>query len=220
MRRFIGNWINIRYTSKEEFKEESFTMSQFPQLVEKTEGTQVATIKTNKGDITVQLFPEHAPKTVENFVGLAQKGYYDGIVFHRVIPNFMIQGGDPTGSGMGGESLWGEPFEDEFSPELFNLKGALSMANAGPGTNGSQFFIVTMSEVPEQMIGQLEAAGFPAEIIEAYKENGGTPWLDQKHTVFGHVTKGFETAEEIQNADSNEMDKPLEDVVIETIQIH
>lgn len=195
-------------------------MSQFPQLVEKTEGTQVATIKTNKGDITVQLFPEHAPKTVENFVGLAQKGYYDGIVFHRVIPNFMIQGGDPTGSGMGGESLWGEPFEDEFSPELFNLKGALSMANAGPGTNGSQFFIVTMSEVPEQMIGQLEAAGFPAEIIEAYKENGGTPWLDQKHTVFGHVTKGFETAEEIQNADSNEMDKPLEDVVIETIQIH
>lgn len=194
-------------------------MNQFPQLKEKAENAKTATIKTNKGDITVQLFPEQAPKTVENFVGLSEKGYYDGIVFHRVIPNFMIQGGDPTGSGMGGESLWGDPFEDEFSPELFNLKGALSMANAGPGTNGSQFFIVTMSEVPEQMIGQLEAAGFPEEIIEAYKENGGTPWLDQKHTVFGQVTEGFEVADEIQNVERNAMDKPNEDIIIETIII-
>lgn len=194
-------------------------MNQFPQLKEKAENAKTATIKTNKGDITVQLFPEQAPKTVENFVGLSEKGYYDGIVFHRVIPNFMIQGGDPTGSGMGGESLWGDPFEDEFSPELFNLKGALSMANAGPGTNGSQFFIVTMSEVPEQMIGQLEAAGFPEEIIEAYKENGGTPWLDQKHTVFGQVTEGFEVADEIQNVERNAMDKPIEDIIIETIII-
>lgn len=194
-------------------------MNQFPQLKEKAENAKTATIKTNKGDITVQLFPEQAPKTVENFVGLSEKGYYDGIVFHRVIPNFMIQGGDPTGSGMGGESLWGDPFEDEFSPELFNLKGALSMANAGPGTNGSQFFIVTMSEVPEQMIGQLEAAGFPEEIIEAYKENGGTPWLDQKHTVFGQVTEGFEVADEIQAVERNAMDKPNEDIIIETITI-
>lgn len=194
-------------------------MNQFPQLKEKAENAKTATIKTNKGDITVQLFPEQAPKTVENFVGLSEKGYYDGIVFHRVIPNFMIQGGDPTGSGMGGESLWGDPFEDEFSPELFNLKGALSMANAGPGTNGSQFFIVTMSEVPEQMIGQLEAAGFPEEIIEAYKENGGTPWLDQKHTVFGQVTEGFEVADEIQAVERNAMDKPNEDIIIETIKI-
>lgn len=194
-------------------------MSTFPQLVGRTEESKTATIKTNKGDITVQLFPNRAPKTVENFIGLAEKGYYDGVIFHRVIPNFMIQGGDPTGSGMGGESLWGEPFEDEFSPELFNLKGALSMANAGPGTNGSQFFIVTASEVPSQMIGQLEQAGFPEEIIEAYKEKGGTPWLDQKHTVFGHVLEGLEVAEEIQQVERNAMDKPNEDIVIETIEV-
>ena len=101
-----------------------------------------ATIKTNHGEIVIQLFPEQAPKTVENFVGLAKKGYYDGVIFHRVINDFMIQGGDPTGTGMGGESIWGAPFEDEFSNELFNIRGALSMANAGPATNGSQFFIV------------------------------------------------------------------------------
>lgn len=195
-------------------------MSQFPQLEENPTEAKTATIKTNKGDIDVQLFPEQAPKTVENFVGLAEKGYYDGIIFHRVIPNFMIQGGDPTGSGMGGESLWKEPFEDEFSPEVFNLKGALSMANAGPNTNGSQFFIVTADEVPSQMLGQLESAGFPAEIIEAYTERGGTPWLDQKHTVFGQVTQGLDVAEEIQQVERNAMDKPNEDIVIETIEIH
>ncbi|GEL68175.1 peptidylprolyl isomerase [Marinilactibacillus psychrotolerans] len=195
-------------------------MIQFPQLAEKNENALTATIKTNKGDITVRLFPEHAPKTVENFIGLAEKGYYDGVIFHRVIPNFMIQGGDPTGSGMGGESLWGGNFEDEFSPELFNLKGALSMANAGPATNSSQFFIVTMSELPEQMIPQLEQAGFPEEIINAYKQNGGTPWLDQKHTVFGQVVNGYEVAETIENVERNAMDKPNEDVVIETIEVH
>lgn len=197
-----------------------FIMSQFPQLAEQKENTLTATIKTNKGDITVQLFPEHAPKTVENFTGLAEKGYYDGVIFHRVIPNFMIQGGDPTGSGMGGESLWGGNFEDEFSPELFNFKGALSMANAGPGTNSSQFFIVTMSELPEQMVPQLEQAGFPDEVVEAYKAKGGTPWLDQKHTVFGHVVGGLDVAETIESVDRNAMDKPNEDIVIETIEVN
>ncbi|WP_368645029.1 peptidylprolyl isomerase [Alkalibacterium putridalgicola] len=194
-------------------------MSEFPQLnVDKNTGLR-AVIKTNKGDMTVRLFPEHAPKTVENFVGLAKKGYYDGVIFHRVIPNFMIQGGDPTGSGMGGESFFGGNFEDEFSPELFNLNGALSMANAGPNTNSSQFFVVTMSELPEQMVSQLEAAGFPDEIIEAYKEKGGTPWLDQKHTVFGQLVEGYDVADTIQNVDRNAMDKPNEDVVIETVTI-
>lgn len=100
-------------------------MNEFPQLNNNNTGLG-AIIKTTKGDMTVRLFPEQAPKTVENFVGLAKKGYYDGVIFHRVIPNFMIQGGDPTGSGMGGESFFGENFEDEFSPQLFNLKGALS----------------------------------------------------------------------------------------------
>jgi peptidylprolyl isomerase len=194
-------------------------MSEFPQLhLEKQTGT-TATIKTNKGDITLQLFDKLAPKTVKNFVELAQDGYYDGVIFHRVIPNFMIQGGDPTGTGRGGKSIYGEQFEDEFSDQLFNLRGALSMANAGPNTNGSQFFIVTMDEVPAQMVGQLEAAGFPAEIIDAYKERGGTPWLDNKHTVFGHLVAGEDVAQAIQNVERDAADKPLEDVTIETIDI-
>ncbi|MGX7389991.1 peptidylprolyl isomerase [Dolosigranulum pigrum] len=194
-------------------------MSEFPQLhLDKQTGT-TATIKTNKGDITLQLFDKLAPKTVKNFVELAQDGYYDGVIFHRVIPNFMIQGGDPTGTGRGGKSIYGEQFEDEFSDQLFNLRGALSMANAGPNTNGSQFFIVTMDEVPAQMVGQLEAAGFPAEIIDAYKERGGTPWLDNKHTVFGHLIAGEDIAQAIQNVERDAADKPLEDVTIETIDI-
>ncbi|OQQ94765.1 peptidylprolyl isomerase [Ligilactobacillus salivarius] len=177
-----------------------------------------ATIKTNHGEIVIQLFPEQAPKTVENFVGLAKKGYYDGVIFHRVINDFMIQGGDPTGTGMGGESIWGAPFEDEFSNELFNIRGALSMANAGPATNGSQFFIVQNQNVPAQMAGQMEAAGYPKEIIAAY-ENGGTPWLDHRHTVFGQVTSGMDVVDEIAAVERDMADKPKEDVVIETVEI-
>ncbi|MFD3386907.1 peptidylprolyl isomerase [Ligilactobacillus salivarius] len=177
-----------------------------------------ATIKTNHGEIVIQLFPEQAPKTVENFVGLAKKGYYDGVIFHRVINDFMIQGGDPTGTGMGGESIWGAPFEDEFSNELFNIRGALSMANAGPATNGSQFFIVQNQNVPAQMAGQMEAAGYPKEIIAAY-ENGGTPWLDHRHTVFGQVTSGMDVVDEIATVERDMADKPKEDVVIETVEI-
>ncbi len=177
-----------------------------------------ATIKTNMGDITVQLFPEQAPKTVANFVELANKGYYDGVIFHRVIPDFMIQGGDPTGTGMGGESIYGETFADEFSPELFNITGALSMANAGPNTNGSQFFIVSNTNMAKRMLKQMAPAGYPEEIIAAYK-NGGTPWLDQKHTVFGQVTDGLELLQEISRVDRDQMDRPKKDIVMETVTI-
>lgn len=188
-------------------------MSQFPQLdLENAKGPK-AVIKTNRGDITVQLFPEQAPKTVKNFVELAKKGYYDGVIFHRVIPDFMIQGGDPTGTGMGGESIYGEAFEDEFSRDVFNLRGALSMANAGPNTNGSQFFVVTNQNVPAQMMSQLEDAGFPEEIIEAYKQ-GGTPWLDFRHTVFGHVVDGMDVVDEIGGVQRDAQDRPTFDVVI------
>lgn len=190
----------------------------FPQLNLANEKGPKAVIKTNRGEITVQLFPELAPKTVKNFIELAKKGYYDDVIFHRVIPDFMIQGGDPTGTGMGGESIYGESFEDEFSRELFNLRGALSMANSGPNTNGSQFFIVNNENVPANMLGQLEGAGFPAEIIEAYKK-GGTPWLDFRHTVFGHVVDGMNIVDEIANAQRGPQDRPVHDVVIETIEI-
>ena len=193
-------------------------MSLFPQL-QPTENDKKVIMKTNKGDITIRLFPDMAPKTVENFLGLAESGYYDGIIFHRVIDNFMIQGGDPTGTGMSGSSIWGDSFEDEFSMYLFNLNGALSMANAGPNTNGSQFFIVTAKEVPMTMLAQLEAGGWPKEIVEAYAANGGTPWLDQKHTVFGQVEAGMDTVYAIEGVKKGAQDKPVEDVVIESITI-
>ena len=190
----------------------------FPQLSLENEKGPKAVIKTNRGDITVQLFPELAPKTVKNFIELAKKGYYDGVIFHRVIPDFMIQGGDPTGTGMGGESIYGESFEDEFSRELFNLRGALSMANSGPNTNGSQFFIVNNENVPANMLDQLEGAGFPAEIIEAYK-GGGTPWLDFGHTVVGHGIDGMTTVDEIANVQRGPQDRPVHDVVSEKVEV-
>lgn len=194
-------------------------MSLFPQLSEATENEKKVIMKTNKGDITFRLFPEYAPKTVENFLGLAEAGYYDGIIFHRVINDFMIQGGDPTGTGMGGSSIWGESFKDELNMNLFNLNGALSMANAGPNTNGSQFFIVTAKHVPANMLGQLEAGGWPKEVVEAYAKNGGTPWLDQKHTVFGQVEAGMDTVYAIEGVKKGAQDKPVEDVIIESITI-
>lgn len=190
----------------------------YPQLnLDKAEGPK-ATIKTNHGDIKIQLFPEQAPMTVENFVRLAQKGYYDKTIFHRVISDFMIQGGDPKGNGTGGTSIWNHLFEDEFSRELFNLRGALSMANSGPNTNGSQFFIVQNKNMPKRYIKQMEPAGYPKEIIHAYKQ-GGTPWLDGRHTVFGQVIDGMDVVDEIAKVKKDKMDKPLEDVVINTINI-
>lgn len=194
-------------------------MSTFPQIDSNATEAVELTMHTTKGPIKLRLFSELAPKAVENFVTLANDGYYNGIVFHRVIADFMIQGGDPTGTGMGGESIWEHAFEDEFSPLLYNFKGALSMANSGPNTNGSQFFIVTAPEVPAQMMDQLEAAGYPEEVIQYYSENGGTPWLDQRHTVFGHVIEGMDVVEDIQRTETNPADRPLEDVVIESIEV-
>lgn len=191
----------------------------YPQLdLAKVTGPK-AVIKTNQGDITVQLFPKQAPKTVENFTRLAQKGYYNGVIFHRVIPDFMIQGGDPTGTGRGGESIFGKAFEDEFSDQLFNFTGALSMANAGPNTNGSQFFIVSNEHVPANMISQMKMVGYPQEIIDHYEANGGTPWLDHRHTVFGQVIAGMDVVKKISKVDRDGMDKPKEDVVMNEVTI-
>ena len=190
--------------------------------LEKQENAITAVIKTTMGDITVQLFSEKAPKTVENFVTHAKAGYYNGIIFHRVIKDFMIQGGDPTGTGRGGESIWGHPFEDECSIELRNYKGALSMANAGPNTNGSQFFIVQAGMVDSGLISQMEQLennGFPKEVTENYKKLGGTPWLDFKHTVFGQVIDGMNVVDEISAVEVGAADKPLTDVVINDIEI-
>jgi len=192
----------------------------YPQLnKELNAGEILVEMNTTMGAIKIKLFPEQAPKTVENFVTHAKNGYYNGIIFHRVIKNFMIQGGDPTGTGMGGESIWGGSFEDEFSPELLNIRGALSMANAGPGTNGSQFFIVQAKQVETSILKQMEVRGWSKEEVEFYKKNGGTPWLDGKHTVFGQVVEGMDIVDNIANVEVGFQDKPKEDVKIESITV-
>ncbi len=153
---------------------------------------QVATIKTNAGDIVVELYPDIAPKAVENFMTHAKNGYYDGVIFHRVMRKFMIQGGDPTGTGRGGESIWKKPFQDEFKPNvIFDRAGILAMANRGPNTNGSQFFITT---VP-------------------------TPWLNGRHTIFGEVIEGMDVLKSIENTQTDSRDKPLSEQKIITIEI-
>ncbi len=193
------------------------------QLAMPQKGETVAIMHTSMGDISIRLFPEHAPKAVENFTTHAKNGYYDGIVFHRVIKDFMIQGGDPTATGCGGESIWDRNFEDEFTPELHNLRGALSMANAGPGTNGSQFFIVQADSVHPSLLQQMKdprlAEMFPADCAAAYEQVGGTPHLDFRHTVFGQVYDGMDVVDAIAAVKTNGQDKPLEDVTILGIEV-
>ncbi|MDR0761918.1 MAG: peptidylprolyl isomerase [Campylobacteraceae bacterium] len=148
---------------------------------------EIVILETNSGNITLRLYPKVAPKACENFISLVKNGYYDGIIFHRVIKNFMIQGGDPTGTGMGGVSIWGKPFEDEFSPyTLFEKPYLLAMANAGKNTNGSQFFITTVS----------------------------TPWLNGYHTIFGEVIDGFDTIKAIENSVTDDAKKPIKQQTI------
>ena len=185
-------------------------------------GDTVAVMHTNMGDISIKLFVNEVPRTTENFITHAKNGYYNGLIFHRVIKDFMIQGGDPTGTGMGGESIWGVPFADEFDVDLHNLRGALSMANAGPNTNGSQFFIVQADTVPANMLSQMKQIGpdnFPDDIIEDYASLGGTPWLDFRHSVFGQVFDGMDVVDKIANVKTVINDKPESDVVIESIEI-
>lgn len=147
----------------------------------------VLVLETTEGNIEISLFNDIAPKTVENMVGLAKKGYYDGVIFHRVMKGFMIQGGDPEGTGRGGESLWGGTFADEFNPSVtFDRKGLLAMANRGPNTNGSQFFITVAP----------------------------TGWLNMKHTIFGEVISGYDVVEKIENTKTGPGDRPVADQVI------
>lgn len=190
------------------------------QLEKPAKGEKIAVMQTNMGDIKIRLFPEVAPKAVENFISHAENGYYDGLIFHRVINDFMIQGGDPTGTGRGGESIYGHSFEDEFDLSARNYRGALSMANAGPNTNGSQFFIVQAKNVDDGLISQmteLADRGFPEEVTENYKKIGGTPWLDFKHTVFGQVFEGMDVVDNIAQVKVGSQDKPVNDVIIEKI---
>lgn len=212
-------------------------------------GQTVATIKVKDyGKIKVALFPDIAPKTVENFVTHAKGGYYNGLKFHRIIDNFMIQGGDPKGNGTGGESIWGKPFEDEFSPKARNFTGALCMANAGqPTTNTSQFYIINTPKitVPNELLdvfkksgietdtnymeeyldayrtaSQLPVIDYSKEDLIKYQEVGGVPELDDKHTVFGQVYEGLDVVKKIMTeTETNDNDFALSDVIIEKITI-
>lgn len=189
-------------------------------------GETIAVLETNMGQIKIRLFPESAPIAVANFKALIEQGYYDGVIFHRVIQDFMIQGGDPEGTGMGGESVWGEGFEYEFNANLLHFTGALSMAHSGlPNSNGSQFFIVDAPAVTET---ELEVYGYDQfysdEAIELYKQHGGTYHLDgvansSGHTVFGQVFEGMEVVDAISAVETDSSDKPLEDVVIEKAKL-
>ena len=182
----------------------------------------IVTFEMANGDIIkAELYPEIAPNTVNNFLSLVNKGFYNGVIFHRVIAGFMIQGGDPNGTGTGGQSIWGLPFEDEFTPVLHNLRGALSMANAGPCTNGSQFFIVQANGVPNSLLEQMKELSdhFPADCVEAYAELGGTPWLDYHHTVFGQVVEGMDIVDNIASVEVDGRDIPIDDVTITAIEI-
>jgi len=163
-----------------------FLNSSFAQEKESMKKT-VIVFETNVGNIELTLFPEEAPKTCENFIGLVNRHYYDGIIFHRVIKNFMLQGGDPTGTGAGGQSIWGKPFEDECKKNIsFDRPGLLAMANRGPMTNGSQFFITTVA----------------------------TPWLHMRHTIFGEVTEGMDIVKKIEAAPTGPQDRPKAEVKI------
>lgn len=179
-------------------------------------GEKIYILKTNLGNICCRLFEDKAKKACENFIKLSESGYYNGIKFHRIIKDFMIQSGDPTSTGMGGESIWNTPFEDEFNFDLRHFRGALSMANAGPNTNGSQFFIVQNSNISKEHINLLKNSKnelYSDEIINLYEKNGGAFWLDYKHSVFGQVFSGFDVVDKIATVKCTN-DRPIEDVII------
>lgn len=186
------------------------------QLAQPEAGDTLATLHVKGfGDITVRFFSKAAPKAVENFITHASEGYYDGVTFHRVINEFMIQGGDPEGTGRGGESIWGKPFEDEIVDNLLPIRGALCMANAGKDTNGSQFFIVQAKEA--------NLAYAPEGLTQAQKkvfeEQGGYPSLTGSYTVFGQVVEGMEVVDRIAATRTDSSDRPVGDVIIESIDI-
>ena len=207
------------------------------------EGEEIAVITTSEGVVKMRFFPEEAPKAVENFKTLAKEGYYDGLTFHRVIEDFMVQTGDPKGDGTGGESCWGEDFETEVSEKLHFYRGAVAMANAGPDTNGSQFFIVQQKTVMEDALKAIEDAInnndeevgvtltdgnyytlsqlYPEEVLNYYREQGGSAHLEyvfgNGYSIFGQVFEGLEAIDAIAAAETDENDKPVNDIIIESI---
>lgn len=230
---------DINEVAKEEptLSEEAKKITQFAEL--KKGDTVAEIVIKDYGTITIKLFPKYAPKAVENFITLAKEGKYDGVSFHRIIDNFMIQGGDPTGTGRGGESIWNEPFEDEFTDKLQPFRGALCMANSGANTNGSQFFIVDADAESVQEMKTLIEERYKNELsfvdyfkeaygvslsekeINQYLTYGGTPWLYEKHTVFGQVMDGFSVLDAVASVPvDSETNVPKTEVIMETVNVY
>lgn len=189
-------------------------------------GEKIAVINVKDyGTIKIKLFPEDAEKGVENFVGLAEMDYYDELIFHRIIPNFMNQGGDPKGNGTGGKSIWGEEFEGGTDENLYHFTGAVAYANSGAtSTNGSQFYIVNtpdgfMEYSCEELMASDPSYYWPANVVEKYNEVGGVPFLDGGYTVFGQVFEGMDVVRAMAEVETDENDKPLTQVMMESVEI-
>lgn len=228
--------ISLKTESKFEVKK-----SEYVQLSQPQKGDTMVKLSTSMGEMTFVMYPQFAPKAVENFTTHIKEGYYDGLTFHRVINDFMIQGGDPKGNGTGGESIWKVPFEDEINAYLRHFRGALAMANSGEDTNGSQFFIVQNTKLDDntkkqyengldlqnEVIGTDDAGNeillkqyYPKEVLNKYINEGGSPHLDGMHTVFGQLIDGFEVLDKIASVDTDENDKPIEDVLIKSGEVY
>lgn len=224
------------------YKNGTITISDYnlPQFSPLKSNETIAIMHTNYGDIKIRFFPEYAPLAVENFLTHAENGYYNGVTFHRVINNFMIQGGDPTSTGAGGKSIWENEFKNEVTDRLRHFRGALAMANKGPDTNGSQFYIVQAKDCSQQLnsiletlshqsffdsdslktiVNETECITFPDNVIKAYNEHGGYPSLDFNYTVFGQVIEGMDVVDKIASVETTTLDKPIEDIIINSIDI-
>ncbi|MCL1830771.1 MAG: peptidylprolyl isomerase [Oscillospiraceae bacterium] len=182
-------------------------------------GDTIVVFDTSMGVFKAVLYPQYTPKSVDNFVTLAKNGYYNESTFHRVITEFIIQGGDPTYTGSGGDSKWMLPFEDEFTDDLHHYRGALCMVNTGKNTNKSQFFIVTGGEINEELINKMKSAGYSGSVIDAYREVGGRPTLDYNYTIFGQVYDGLDIIDAINAVQTNDDNRPKEDIVINSIVV-
>lgn len=206
----ISEKINKESLGEEMYNKASTNLLAFSPM---REGEEIAVMETSLGTIKIRLFDSVAPKAAENFREHCRNGYYEGIIFHRVIKDFMIQGGDPTGTGTGGESIWGKDFVDEFDMKALNFTGSISMANSGSNTNGSQFFINNCPSISSSILSQLKTNGWPEEAVAVYEKIGGNPHLDGRHTVFGYVIEGMDVVDKISKVETSN-DRPIENVTI------
>jgi peptidyl-prolyl cis-trans isomerase B (cyclophilin B) len=214
---FVFFWTMQKSEKAVETTDENLT---FPQLTtDVLENERLVEMETSMGTIKIKLFEKQAPKAVENFLTYSKEGFYEGLIFHRVIEGTLIQGGDPLGTGEGGEGIWGGYFNKEDSKELYHLRGALAMVSASPGKHGSQFLIVQNNSLDKDYVKEMEEEHYPKKIIEAYEEQGGVPWLDGGETVFGQVIEGMDVVDKIAQVKADSQQKPKKDVIIKKITV-